>query len=86
MELLSGAKVTGTGNQALLSGKELSKTKYCHQETAFVLNCLMKSAYEEAVRNGEAAHIDMQSWRKNMEKIHPTFQYWSSCLRMEMVL
>ena len=41
LELLSGAQVAGTGNQALLSGKEVSKTKYCHQVTAFVLNRLM---------------------------------------------
>ena len=30
LELLSVAKVTGTGNQAFLNGKEVSKTKYCH--------------------------------------------------------
>ena len=54
----------------------MSKTKHCHQVTAFVLTCLMKIAYEEVVRNRESADVDMQSWRKNMEKTHPTFQYW----------
>ena len=86
LELLSGAKVMGTGNQALLGGKEVSKTKYCHQVNAHVSNCLMKTAYEEAVRHGESADVDMESCRKNMEKIHLTFQHWSLCLRMEMAL
>ena len=75
-----------TGNQALLNGKEVSKTKYCHQITAFVLNRLLKTAYEEALSNAESANVDIQSWRKNLEKNYPTFHYWSVCLRMEMDL
>ena len=90
LQLLSGVKVTGTGNQALWSGKEVSKTKYCYQVTAFVLNSLLKSPYDEAVLNGESADIHNllifilggYRWKKK----HPTFHYWSICLRMEMAL
>ena len=86
LELLSAAKVTGTGNQALLTGKQVSKSKYCHQVTAFVLHRLLKNAYDEAVQNGEAEEDDITTWRGKMECLFPQFQYWSICLKMQMSL
>ena len=86
LQILAAAKVTGTGNQALLTGKQVSKSKYCHQVTAFVLHSLLKDAYDEAVQNGEANNDDISVWRGKMENLFPQFQYWSICLKMEMSL
>ena len=42
-----GAKVTVTGSNCLLTGKEVAKSKYVHQAAAEVLFRLMKKAYDD---------------------------------------
>ena len=86
LSILSTAKVSGTGNQSLLTGKDVSKTKYCHQVTASVLYRLMLHSYDKAVMNDEHEDLHFQSWRKQMEEKYPQFQYWSIGLKMEMSL
>ena len=83
LSIVSNAKVTGPGNQYLLTGKEVAKTKYVHQVTACVLYRLMKCVYKADV---ERADMTFDSWGTNMEKISPQFQYWSIPLKMEMAL
>ena len=83
LTLLSNANVTGTGNQSLLTGKEVSKTKYCHQVTASVLHRLMRDAYKQ---NNLENELNFESWRAQMETQFPQFRYWSICLKIEMTL
>ena len=53
LELLANANVTGQGNNSLLTGKVVAKSKYCHQVTAVVLHRLMRFAYEDNKHNIE---------------------------------
>ena len=49
---LLNAGVTSSGNDSLLSGHEVGKTKYVHQVTALTLHQLMKDAFEQSKKEG----------------------------------
>ena len=49
---LLNAGVTSSGNDSLLSGHEVGKTKYVHQVTALTLHQLMKDALEQSKKEG----------------------------------
>ena len=82
-ELLANANVTGQGNNSLLTGKVVAKSKCCHQVTAVVLHRLTRFAYTDNKHNIEMAFAP---WRIYMEEKSPLFQYWSITLKMEMAL
>lgn len=97
LNLLSNANVTSPGNQFLLTGHEVAKSKYVHQVTASVLYRLMKSSYDgesgerteedenmEADESQKNEKITFDSWRADMEVRLPQFQYWSIALKLEM--
>ena len=44
--------VTSSGNDSILSGHKVGKTKYGHQVTALTLYQLMKDAFEQSKKGG----------------------------------
>ena len=79
---LSNAGVTSSGNDSLLSGHEVGKTKYVHQVTALTLYQLMKDAFEQSKK--EDCTFNFAEWRASKELESPQFQFWSIALKMEM--
>ena len=79
---LSSAGVTSSGNDSLLSGHEVGKTKYVHQVTALTLYQLMKDAFEQSKMKD--CTLSFAEWRASKELESPQFQFWSFALKMEM--
>ena len=79
---LSNAGVTSSGNDSLLSGHEVGKTKYAHQVTALTLYQLMKDAFEQSKK--EDCTLNFTEWRASKELESLQFQFWSIALKMEM--
>ena len=48
---LSNSGITSPGNDALLTGHDVAKTKYMHQVTALALHQLMVSSYDEHIES-----------------------------------
>ena len=80
----AGITRSGVAN-ALLSGHDTARTKYCHQITACVLNILMKKAYSQ-YSLGTTSSCEFNLWCKQMELKYPQFRYWSITLKMELTL
>ena len=78
---LSNSGVTSPGNDSLLTGHNVAKTKYTHQVTALALHRLMKIAYENSSLKNEKS---FETWRADMEKENPQFRFWSIVLKIEM--
>ena len=79
---LSNAGVTSSGNDSLLSGHEVGKTKYAHQVTALTLYQLMKDAFEQSKK--EDCTLNFAEWHASKELESPQFQFWSIALKMKM--
>ena len=79
---LSNAGVKSSGNDSLLSGHEVGKTKYVHQVTALILYQLMKDAFEQSKK--EDCTLNFEEWRASKELESPQFRFWSVALKMEM--
>ena len=84
---LANANITSTGNEFLLSGHSIAKTKYAHQVTVFTHSELISMAYREWPAD-HFSNVDVtsfQQWRDCMESENPQFQFWSIVLQLEMV-
>ena len=79
---LSNAVARSSGNNSLLSGHEVGKTKYVYQVTALTLYQLMKDAFEQSKK--EDCTLNFAEWRASKEFESPQFQFWSIALKMEM--
>ena len=78
---LANSGVTTAGNDSLLTGHKVAKTKYAHQVTAMALHQLMETAYQNCPLKIKKS---FQNWRSDMEKANPQFSFWSIALKMEM--
>ena len=66
---LSNAGVTSSGNDSLISGHEVGKTKYVHQVTALTLYQLMKDAFGQSKK--EDCTLNFAEWRASKELESP---------------
>ena len=66
---LSNAGVASPGNDSLLSGHEVGKTKYAHQVIALTLYQLMKDAFEQSKK--EDCTLNFAEWRAFKELESP---------------
>ena len=78
---LSNANVSTTGNQSLVSGHDVARTKYCHQVTACALHQLMYGSFETGHRGDD---ISFDTWRSEMQVKSPQFHFWSLALKMQL--
>ena len=74
--------VTSSGNDSLLSGHEVGKTKYVHQVTALTLYQLMKDAFEQSKK--ENCNLSFAEWHTSKDLESSQFHFWSIALKMEM--
>ena len=79
---LPNAGVKSSGNDSLLSGHFVPKTKYVHQVTTSTLCRLITNAFEHSKEKG--CTLDFVEWRASYELRNPQFQIWSAALKMEM--
>ena len=54
---LSNSGITSPGNDALITGHDVAKTKYMHQVTALALHQLMVSSYDEHIESKSATDL-----------------------------
>ena len=71
---LPNAGVKSSGNDSLLSGHDVPKTKYVHQVTSSILCRLMTNAFEHSKEKG--CTLDFVEWRASYELRNPQFQIW----------
>ena len=79
---LSNAGVTSSGNDSLLSGHDVAKTKYVQQVTASTLYHLMTNAFEHSKE--EVSTLYFVEWCASNELENPQFQFWSVALKIEI--
>ena len=76
------AGITSSGNDSLISGHDVAKTKYVHQVTASTLCRLMTSAFEHSKEEGYT--LDFVEWHASNELGNPQFQFWSVAMKMKV--
>ena len=78
----AGIASSGTAD-SFLKASHLTRTRHAHQVTALALAKLQ----EDAFLRTEGAHNDeaRESWRQEMIQKSPTFQYWYTVLKMELL-
>ena len=82
---LSNSGITSPGNDALITGHDVAKTKYMHQVTALALHQLMVSSYDEHIESKSPTDLpNFGEWKKIMESAYPQFQFWSTVLNMQL--
>ena len=79
---LTQADISSSGiSDSFLKATHLTKTRYAHQVTAVALAKLQEDAY---MSTGES--LTKEEWLKNMNEQSPTFQYWDTILRLELLV
>ena len=78
----AGIASTGTAD-SFLKASHLTRTRHAHQVTALALAKLQ----EDAFLHTEGAHNDevKEIWRQEMVQKSPTFHYWDTILKMELL-
>lgn len=79
-ESLTEANVTTAGTaDSCLKASHITRTRHCHQVTALALSKLQQEAFRESDTT-----VGFESWRQDMIKDSPTFQFWDIILRTEI--
>ena len=83
--VLCGAAIVTQGTaDSLLKASHLTKTCHCHQVTALASMKLQKDAWER-MKSMEPT-TNFQSWKEDMIKKSPTFQFWNIILEFEKLV
>lgn len=78
---LLNSRVVSLGNDSLLTGHDVAKTKCTHQVTILSLYNLMNATFESSgLNNG----INFEAWLVKIEIRSLLFQSWSVAFKMEI--
>ena len=80
---LTQANVASTGTaDSFLRASHLNRTRHGHQVSVLALYKLQNEAFISCT---EGPHETKESWRRSMISKYPTFQYWDTILRIELL-
>ena len=80
----AGIASSGTAN-SFLTASHLTKTRHAHQVSALALAKMQQDAHQEAVGDTPSNDEDFEAWRRDMAARSPTFHYWDTILRLEIL-
>lgn len=79
----SGVASSGTAD-SFLKVSHLTRTRHVHQVTALVLSKLQQDAFIST--NDDHNEETFSTWKSNLLKCSPTFQFWDMILRLETLI
>ncbi|KAG0710801.1 hypothetical protein GWK47_022049 [Chionoecetes opilio] len=80
----AGIASSGTAN-SFLTASHLTKTRHAHQVSALALAKMQRDAHQEAVGETPSNDEGFEAWRRDMAARSPTFHYWDTILRLEIL-
>ena len=80
----AGIASSGTANY-FLKASHLIRTRHAHQVSALALAKLQQDAFLDMVTEGPHDENTKEAWRQDMINKSPTFQYWDTIPKMEIL-
>ncbi|KAK1891936.1 Ribonuclease PH [Dissostichus eleginoides] len=77
----AGIASSGTAD-SFLKASHLTRTRHAHQVSALALAKLQQDAFLDMVTDNEKTK---EAWRQDMITKSPTFHYWDTILKMEIL-
>ncbi|KAG0719806.1 hypothetical protein GWK47_007093 [Chionoecetes opilio] len=72
-------------SNSFLTASHLTKTRHAHQVSALALAKMQRDAHQEAVGETPSNDEGFEAWRRDMAARSPTFHYWDTILRLEIL-
>ena len=84
--VISEADIASSGKaDSFLTASHVKRTRYGHEVTAAVLHMLLSKAYKDYWHETKVPQ-PFDDWRKSQEEQYPQFRFWSTTLKLELLL